>query len=179
MLLRSFCTSIFWRGQQHHRQFTTKRIIDIYTDGSCYYDKKANVSGGYAVYFPGAEHPTICETVNMPLITSNRCEILGVHRALTICNDKFRGITCHIYTDSMYVINVLYRFSPLWRENGWIKSDGSAVKNKDLLEKMCIVFDDVKNDVSVKHVKAHTGKNDVYSRNNSIVDMLAKSKSRK
>ena len=160
------------------RPFTTRRIIDIYTDGSCYYEKRPIV-GGYAVYVPGQEHPTVCETANMPLITSNRCEILGVHHALIICRNKFRGTQCHIYTDSMYVINVLYRFSPLWRENGWTKSDGTPVKNKDLLEPMCLVFDDVKNDVLVKHVKAHSGKTDVYSRNNSIADMLAKSKSRK
>lgn len=160
------------------RTFTTRRIIDIYTDGSCYYDKRPIV-GTYAVYFPGAEHPTICESAKMPLITSNRCEILGVHCALTIYREKFRGTICHIYTDSMYVINVLYRFSPLWRENGWTKNDGTPVKNRDLLEPMCLVFDDVKNDVSVKHVKAHSGKTDAHSRNNSIVDMIAKNKSRK
>ena len=32
------------------------KFIEVYTDGSCY-----NGNGGYAVYFPGGEHPTICK----------------------------------------------------------------------------------------------------------------------
>jgi ribonuclease HI len=150
------------------------KFIEVYTDGSCY-----NGNGGYAVYFPGGEHPTICKeatavTATATAVTSTRCEILAVNTALTIYNDKFRGIPCTIYTDSLFIVDSLYRYFPIWRNNGWKKTDGTPVKNQDLMKPMCELFDANKNHVSVKHIKAHTLNQDKHSRNNAVADILAK-----
>lgn len=149
------------------------KLIEVYTDGSCY-----NGDGGYAVYFPGGEHPTICKgavaTATAIAITSTRCEMLAVNTALTIYNDKFRGIPCTIYTDSSFIVDSLYRYFPIWRNNGWKKTDGTPVKNQDLMKPMCELFDANKNHVSVKHIKAHTLNQDKHSRNNAVADVLAK-----
>ena len=158
------------------------KLIEVYTDGSCY-----NGDGGYAVYFPGGEHPTICKgakasttvsavtaTATATAVTSTRCEILAVNTALTIYNDKFRGIPCTIYTDSLFIVDSLYRYFPIWRNNGWKKTDGTPVKNQDLMKPMCELFDANKNHVSVKHIKAHTLNQDKHSRNNAVADILAK-----
>lgn len=155
------------------------KFIEVYTDGSCY-----NGNGGYAVYFPGGEHPTICKeakasttvsaSATATAVTSTRCEILAVNTALTIYNDKFRGIPCTIYTDSLFIVDSLYRYFPIWRNNGWKKTDGTPVKNQDLMKPMCELFDANKNHVSVKHIKAHTLNQDKHSRNNAVADILAK-----
>ena len=163
------------------------KFIEVYTDGSCY-----NGNGGYAVYFPGGEHPTICKeakafaittstsavtasaSASATAVTSTRCEILAVNTALTIYNDKFRGIQCTIYTDSLFIVDSLYRYFPIWRNNGWKKTDGTPVKNQDLMKPMCELFDANKNHVSVKHIKAHTLNQDKHSRNNAVADILAK-----
>ena len=150
------------------------KFIEVYTDGSCY-----NGNGGYAVYFPGGEHPTICKGVKTTAtagtaVTSTRCEILAVNTALTIYNNKFRGIPCTIYTDSLFIVDSLYRYFPIWRNNGWKKTDGTPVKNQDLMKPMCELFDANKNHVSVKHIKAHTLNQDKHSRNNAVADVLAK-----
>lgn len=156
------------------------KFIEVYTDGSCY-----NGNGGYAVYFPGGEHPTICKEAKESAIsaitasagtaiTSTRCEILAVNTALTIYNDKFRGIPCTIYTDSLFIVDSLYRYFPIWRNNGWKKTDGTPVKNQDIMKPMCEVFDANKHNVSVKHIKAHTLNQDKHSHNNAVVDILAK-----
>lgn len=152
------------------------KFIEVYTDGSCY-----NGNGGYAVYFPGGEHPTICKEAKTSAsasagtaVTSTRCEILAVNTALTIYNDKFRGIPCTIYTDSLFIVDSLYRYFPIWRNNGWKKTDGTPVKNQDLMKPMCELFDANKNHVSVKHIKAHTLNQDKHSRNNAVADILAK-----
>ena len=152
------------------------KLIEVYTDGSCY-----NGDGGYAVYFPGGEHPTICKgaaatavTATATAVTSTRCEILAVNTALTIYNNKFRGIPCTIYTDSLFIVDSLYRYFPIWRNNGWKKTDGTPVKNQDLMKPMCELFDANKNHVSVKHIKAHTLNQDKHSRNNAVADILAK-----
>jgi ribonuclease HI len=156
------------------------KFIEVYTDGSCY-----NGDGGYAVYFPGGEHPTICKEAKasasasasasaITAITSTRCEILAVNTALTIYNDKFRGIPCTIYTDSLFIVDSLNRYFPIWRNNGWKKTDGTPVKNQDIMKPMCEVFDANKHNVSVKHIKAHTLNQDKHSHNNAVVDILAK-----
>ena len=157
------------------------KFIEVYTDGSCH-----NGDGGYAVYFPGGEHPTICKgatataiatasaTATAIAITSTRCEILAVNTALTIYNNKFRGTPCTIYTDSSFIVDSLYRYFPIWRNNGWKKTDGTPVKNQDLMKPMCELFDANKNHVSVKHIKAHTLNQDKHSRNNAVADVLAK-----
>ena len=147
------------------------KFIEVYTDGSCH-----NGDGGYAVYFPGGEHPTICKgaTATAFAVTSTRCEILAVNTALIIYNDKFRGIPCTIYTDSSFIVDSLYRYFPIWRNNGWKKTDGTPVKNQDLMKPMCELFDANKNHVSVKHIKAHTLNQDKHSRNNAVADVLAK-----
>jgi len=154
------------------------KFIEVYTDGSCY-----NGDGGYAVYFPGGEHPTICKEAKasasasasaITAVTSTRCEILAVNTALTIYNDKFRGIPCTIYTDSLFIVDSLYRYFPIWRNNGWKKTDGTPVKNQDIMKPMCEVFDANKQNVSVKHIKAHTLNQDKHSHNNAVVDILAK-----
>jgi ribonuclease HI len=152
------------------------KFIEVYTDGSCY-----NGDGGYAVYFPGGEHPTICKEAKasasasaITAVTSTRCEILAVNTALTIYNDKFRGIPCTIYTDSLFIVDSLNRYFPIWRNNGWKKTDGTPVKNQDIMKPMCEVFDANKHNVSVKHIKAHTLNQDKHSHNNAVVDILAK-----
>ena len=153
------------------------KFIEVYTDGSCY-----NGNGGYAVYFPGGEHPTICKeakasttaSATATAVTSTRCEILAVNTALTIYNDKFRGIPCTIYTDSLFIVDSIYRYFTIWRNNGWKKTDGTPVKNQDLMKPMCELFDANKNHVSVKHIKAHTLNQDKHSRNNAVADILAK-----
>ena len=168
------------------------KFIEVYTDGSCY-----NGDGGYAVYFPGGEHPTICKGVKASAtasasasasastrtaitasagtaITSTRCEILAVNTALTIYNDKFRGIPCTIFTDSLFIVDSIYRYFPIWRNNGWKKTDGTPVKNQDIMKPMCELFDANKHNVSIKHIKAHTLNQDKHSHNNAVADVLAK-----
>jgi ribonuclease HI len=150
-----------------------QKIIEIYTDGSCYNNKSSAV-GGYAVYFPGAEHPTVCESISGKSVTSSRCELIAVKTALTIYKDNLQGKPCTIYTDSIFVIDALYRFSPVWRKNGWKKTDGTPVKNQDLLVPICDIFDANRKYVSIKHVKSHTLNQDRHSLNNGVADVLAK-----
>jgi len=71
-------------------------------------------------------------------------------------------------------VDSLYRYFPIWRNNGWKKTDGTPVKNQDLMKPMCKLFDANKNHVSVKHIKAHTLNQDKHSRNNAVADVLAK-----
>lgn len=178
MLFRRSCIPGFLFSSRAASSSIAQKIIEIYTDGSCYHNKSSSV-GGYAVYFPGAEHPTVCESVSGKSVTSPRCELIAVKKALDIYSDKFHGNPCTIYTDSMYVINSLYQYSPVWHKNGWKKTDDKPVKNQDLLVPLCEIFDANRKYVSIKHVKAHSRNQGKHLVNNSVVDVLAKKWSRR
>ena len=62
------------------------KFIEVYTDGSCY-----NGDGGYAVYFPGGEHPTICKGATATAVTATATAI--VDAAVKVRATKARRAT--------------------------------------------------------------------------------------
>ena len=76
-----------------------------------------------------------------------------------------------IYTDCEYTINALTKWYTNWENNNWKKANGGDVQNKDLLipiKKICRQIT-----VKFEHVRAHTGRKDIYSICNQIADDLA------
>jgi len=150
-----------------------RRPVEIYAAGSCYNNVIPVESGGYALYFPGAEHPTVCEPVSTGLITNHRSELLAVKDALMIYKDKMKGTPCIIYTDSTYTVNSLYRDSPVWRKNGWKKTNGAPVKNQDLMKPLCELFETHRGYVSIKHTKTSVSNQEIHLRNNNVANIMA------
>ena len=147
--------------------------IEVYAGGSCYNNGKTVESGGYALYFPGAEHPTVCEPVSTGLITNHRSELMAVKDALMIYKDKMKGTPCIIYTDSIYVVNSLYDYSPVWRKNGWRKTNGAPVKNQDLMKPLCELFETHRGYVSIKHTTTSVYNQERHLRNSNVANIMA------
>jgi ribonuclease HI len=156
-------------------QVVTQRPVEVYAAGSCYNKATPVVSGGYALYFPGAEHPSVCEPVSTGLITNHRSELLAVKDALMIYKYNMKGTPCTIYTDSIYVVNSLYDYSPIWRKNGWKKTTGAPVKNQDLMKPLCELFETHRGYVSIKHTTTSVYNQERHLRNNSVANIMAKS----
>lgn len=150
-----------------------RRPVEIYAGGSCYNNATPVESAGYALYFPGAEHPTVCEPISTGLITNHRSELLAVKDALMIYKDKMKGTHCIIYTDSIYVVNSIYDYSPIWRKNGWKKTNGAPVKNQDLMKPLCELFDTHRGYVSIKHMTASVYNQEIHLRNNNVANIMA------
>lgn len=68
-----------------------------------------------------------------------------------------RKSTAIIYADSAYAINVVTKWSFGWSKNGWRKSDGGIVENKDLVIKCFQAYQKVQEQVQIEKVKAHIG----------------------
>ena len=69
------------------------------------------------------------------LQTSNRAELRAVIAALRFRYWPGEGFhTLVIATDSEYVVEGATNWARAWIQNGWVKRDGSAVKNRDLWE---------------------------------------------
>ena len=59
-----------------------------------------------------------------------------------------------IYTDSMYIVNMMKSWADKWIKNNWKKSDGKEVLNLDLVKKLYFYSKNL--NIEFKHVKSHT-----------------------
>jgi hypothetical protein len=78
-----------------------------------------------------------------------------------------------IYTDSDYSINCLTKWITGWVARGWKTSVGGDVLHRDLIEDTSKRLAKFKSYRFV-HVRSHTGAEDDLSRNNDIVDRMAR-----
>jgi ribonuclease HI len=150
------------------------RKILIYTDGSCLGNGHKDARGGIGIYFPNSEYPNVSERfTNKP--TNQRCELTAIYKSFLICHDDLlHDSKIVLYTDSEYSIKCLKEYCKKWSLNGWVKSDKSPVENIDIIEPLYSLYSKFWRNIQIEHVRAHTGNNDIHSKNNDFVDNLAK-----
>jgi ribonuclease HI len=149
--------------------------IRIYTDGSCILNGKPNARGGWAVYFPGGQFKNMAEKyTNHP--TNQRCELTAIQKAIEATKEYIiGGGKIEIYTDSEYSLKCLQEYCKKWSINGWIKADKKPIENRDIIEPLYSFYSMYWRQISIKHVRAHTGRQDIHSKANDIVDQMARS----
>ena len=64
---------------------------------------------------------------------------------------------CEIHSDSEFWINVLTKWAPGWKVNGWKKKSGE-IKNLDIVKELFDLYE--KNDVKLIWVRGHVGTKD-------------------
>ena len=139
----------------------------IYTDGSCSSNGGPNSSGGFGVvvvdeitdtaikYYQKQSSPT----------TNNREELKAILWAMWNYGDKENPPT--VYSDSAYSINSLTNWVWGWERNGWVKSDGKAPENLDIMS-LFVQLWRAGYQVNLVKVKGHAG-----NKWNEIADRLA------
>jgi ribonuclease HI len=145
---------------------------------------------GYGVYF-GEKSVNISNP--MPLdTTNNMCELLAISRALETVN-KFSYALADakivIVSDSEYAVKSITEWMPKWKANGWKLSDGSPVKNLEIIQQLdtlitsiaklpnlihpiLLTFKHQNSHLSTKQIKTKADK--ILWEGNYIVDYLAK-----
>ncbi len=61
---------------------------------------------------------------------------------------------CEIHSDSEFWINVLTKWAPTWKVNGWVKKSG-PIKNLDLVKELYDLYESY--DVKIVWVRGHVG----------------------
>lgn len=148
----------------------------VFTDGSCIHNGKPGAKAGYACWFPDNRDLSLCGRVpdDQPQ-TNNRGELLAISEAVRILETQgFLSEDLVIYSDSEYCINCLTKWIPGWVARGWKTSAGGNVLNRDLIEEISKRLAKFKSHRFV-HVKAHTGGEDDLSKQNDVVDRMARS----
>lgn len=147
----------------------------VFTDGACSANGRPGAKAGYAVWFP--EHQNLSLSEKLPDTqpqTNQRAELSAIHRAVIVLeHNGFLDEDVVIYTDSDYSINCLTKWITGWVSRGWKTSVGGDVLHRDLIEDTSKRLARFKSHRFV-HVRSHTGGEDDLSKNNDIVDRMAR-----
>lgn len=147
----------------------------VFTDGACSSNGRPGAKAGFAVWFP--EHKSMSASMKVPsdqAQTNQRAELSGIHQATLILEENgFHDEDIVIYTDSDYSINCLTKWITGWVSRGWKTSAGGDVLHRDLIENTSKRLAKFKSYRFI-HVRSHTGGEDDLSKNNDVVDRMAR-----
>ncbi len=148
----------------------------VFTDGACSFNGRSSAKAGFAVWFPEHANLSVSQRLSSDEPQTNqRAELAAIHKTTMILEENgFYDEDIVIYTDSEYSINCLTRWIVGWVARGWKTSAGSDVLHRDLIEAASKRLSKCKSYRFV-HVRSHTGGEDDLSRNNDIVDRMARS----
>lgn len=133
----------------------------IFTDGSSIANGKPDCVSGCGVYFkegelsislPCKKAAEYCN-ISLNVESNNVGELMGILLALVIAKENVEEPTV-IYSDSMYCINSVTNWCKNWEKNDWNTSNGTLVKNKEIIQRIIKEIKNFKN-LSFKHVKGH------------------------
>ena len=145
--------------------------VFIYTDGSCIKFKNGITKAGYGIYIP-KKNIRISEPLSNQKQTNNRAELTSILECVRYLNKDELKKELVIITDSAYSMYIFDKTGENYEKNNFMK-DGQQVLNKDLVIKALKMKR--AHNVKLVKVRAHTLKDDIHSKNNEVVDKLAKS----
>lgn len=140
--------------------------LELWTDGSCIGNGKANNSGGWS-YIVVRDGQIIDKRYGSAKnTTNNRMEMQAVIEALEYAlNESEIGERIIVCSDSAYIVNCIKdKWYLRWRRINW-----QDVKNADLWQKILSLYEMFGDDIRFKKVKGHKG-----IVNNELCDMLAR-----
>jgi len=150
----------------------------IFTDGSSIRNGSKTSKAGYGIYIPEPEIHKVKIHGNLPKgSTNNYAELFAILNALKLhdyttllANNKYiKHIV--IVTDSEYSMNCITKWCSNWVKKNWKSSSGKDVKNKELIQKIYILYKKYK--VKFKHINSHTSNTGFFYDGNRVVDKLA------
>lgn len=132
-----------------------KTDVVIYCDGGC--DPNPGKAGsGVAVYHNDALIQLWYGIYN-PQGTNNSAELNALYFSLQLAQHAIKqGLSAQIMCDSMYSIQCIRDWAAGWERNGWKRKTGE-IMNLDIIKQSYALFNEIKAQVTLSHVKAHAG----------------------
>ncbi|XP_052775583.1 ribonuclease H1-like [Mya arenaria] len=138
---------------RHSHSSSNSDYAEVYTDGACSNNGFGNPQAGIGVYW-GPNHPQNVSEKLRGRQTNNRAEIHAVVKAVEQASGRgVKDLT--VNTDSQFLINSMTKWVKGWQRNGWKKSSGEDVINKEDFEALI----KASNGINIKwnHVRGHQG----------------------
>ncbi|KLO13418.1 ribonuclease H-like protein [Schizopora paradoxa] len=129
----------------------------VFCDGACKGNGKVGSVAGLGVWWGDEDPRNLAERVPGGQ-TNNRAELLAIVRILEQHPESGRSLI--IKTDSRYSIDCVTKWIPNWLRNGWRKTGGQPVQNKELIHYLSTLLDlrkAIGQDVKLIHIKGHAG----------------------
>ncbi len=104
--------------------------VTIYTDGSC---NPNPGPGGWAAVLVWSDRPVEERVGSEADATNNRMELRAACEGLRALSSAHQ---VDLYTDSQYLRRGITQWIPLWQERGWQTRDETAIKNRDLWDRL-------------------------------------------
>ena len=136
----------------------SNNVLMVFTDGGALKNGKRGCIAGYSVYFDDPKYSDLEYTGLVPdtlVHTNNTGELSGLLKAYQTLSKMQIDKNVIIYTDSMYGINCLDKWSKAWVKNGWKNSKGGCVKNQELIQEILKTRSEISSMCSLKHIKSH------------------------
>ena len=123
-------------------------VVEIFTDGAC----RGNPGpGGWAAILRYRKTTKVVSGAE-PAATNNRMELLAAIEALERLTRPCRVV---LATDSQYLRRGITEWLPRWRDNGWRTTQKTAVKNRDLWQRLETATQP--HQIDWRWVKGHSG----------------------
>lgn len=142
----------------------------IYTDGACIHNGKKYAKAGIGIFFGLDDKRNISERI-IGKQTNNAAELEAILRVFKILDKEIKKTEEYvIMTDSEYAIKCMGSYGYKLALKHW-KTD-KPIPNFEKVKEGFTLFQTYPN-VTLDHVRAHTGKKDVHSLGNEWADKLA------
>lgn len=133
-----------------------KADIDIYCDGAC--SPNPGKSGtGVAVYHQGKINSLWFGAFDANG-TNNTAELIGMLQAFKLAKAYINANpdkTIQVLSDSKYSIDSITKWATGWKNKGWKKASGEPIKNPELVKACYTLYQEIKKQIVVSHVKGH------------------------
>lgn len=127
--------------------------IKIYCDGACS-NNPGKSGSGLAVYNDN-DLPILLYGEYEEKGTNNTAELKALYKALLLAKES-NAQNKFIYSDSKYSIDCISKWAYSWKSKGWSKK-GGEIKNLELIKKAHNLYNEIQNEITLAHVKAHAG----------------------
>lgn len=133
---------------------------EIWTDGGCRGNGKADSVGAYGVVVVPEEGDIIRISNGKRGTTNNEMELMGLLIGIRLAKEilEFNDESVKIFCDSAYSLNTTTDWMWKWAANGWTKK-GGEIKNLELIQS---IYDELNfyikaNKIEFVKVKGHIG----------------------
>ena len=129
--------------------------VTLYCDGGC--SPNPGESGSGLAVYRGGRVSELWYGLYERRGTNNTAELKALYEALLIAQkEALNGNRVEIKCDSMYAINCVKTWAAGWERKGWTKK-GGAIKNLEIIKLCYALYNEIKHEVVLSHIKAHAG----------------------
>jgi len=133
---------------------TATAEVQIYCDGAC--SPNPGKSGSGMAIYQNKQLTGLWYGLHEAKGTNNTAELNALLESLKIAKTTIENNqTTQILSDSKYSIDCITKWAKGWKAKGWKRGKGEEIKNLEIIKSAFALYESIKKDVVISHVKGH------------------------